>query len=38
MSGDFSILEIIQSKITYLKLKNYTEWLDKLINNIGDKK
>ncbi len=38
MSGDFEILEINQPKITYLKPGDYTEWLDKLINNIEDMK
>ena len=30
MSGDFETLEINQPKITYLKLEDNTEWLDKL--------
>ena len=34
MSGDFETLEINQPKITYLKPRNNTEWLVKLINNI----
>ena len=38
MSGDFETLEINQPKITYLKPKDNTEWLDKLINNIEDMK
>ena len=38
MSGDFETLEINQPKITYLKLEDNTEWLDKLINNIEDMK
>jgi len=38
MSGDFETLEINQPKIKYLKPKDNTEWLDKLINNIEDMK
>ena len=38
MSGDFETLEINQPKIKYLKPEDNTEWLDKLINNNGDKK
>ena len=38
MSGDFETLEINQPKITYLKPKDNTEWLDRLINNIEDMK
>ena len=38
MSGDFETLEINQSKITYLKQEDNTEWLDKLINNIEEMK
>ena len=38
MSGDFETLEINQPKITYLKPKDNTEWLDKLINKIEDMK
>ena len=38
MSGDFETLEINQPKITYLKLEDNTEWLDKLMNNIEDMK
>ena len=38
MSGDFETLEINQPKITYLKPKDNTEWLDELINNIEDMK
>ena len=36
MSGDYETLEINQPKITYLKPKDNTEWLDELINNIED--
>jgi len=36
MSGDFETLEINQPKIKYLKPEDNTEWLDKLINNIGE--
>ena len=36
MSGDFETLEINQPKITYLKPKDNTEWLDKLIKKIED--
>ena len=36
MSGDFETLEINQPKITYLKPKENTGWLDKLIKNIED--
>ena len=38
MSGDFETLEINQPKIKYLKQKENTGWLDKLINNIEEKK
>ena len=38
MSGDFETLEINQPKIKYLKPKDHTERLDKLINNIEDMK
>ena len=38
MSGDFETLEINQPKITYLKPKDNTEWLEKLINKIEDMK
>ena len=38
MSGDFETLEINQPKIKYLKPKDNTEWLDKLINNIEEMK
>ena len=38
MSGDFETLEINQPKISYLKPRYYTEWLDKLINDIEDMK
>ncbi len=38
MSGDFETLEINQPKITYLKPKENTGWLDKLIKNIEDMK
>ena len=38
MSGDFETLEINQPKIKCLNLKDNTEWLDKLINNIEDMK
>ena len=38
MSGDFETLEINQPKIKYLKPKENTGWLDKLIKNIEDMK
>ena len=38
MSGDFENVEINQPKIKYLKPKENTEWLDKLINNIEEMK
>ena len=38
MSGDFETLEINQPKIKYLKQKENTRWLDKLIKNIEDMK
>ena len=40
MSGDFETLEINQPKISYFQKKseNNTEWLDKLINEIEDRK
>ena len=40
MSGDFETLETNQPKISYLekKIKNNTEWLDALINEIEDMK
>ena len=38
MSGDFETLEINQPKIKYLKPEENSGWLDKLINNIDDKK
>ena len=38
MSGDFETLEINQPKIKYLKPKENTGCLDKLIKNIEDMK
>ena len=40
MSGDYEILEINQSKISYFKKEseNNTEWLVELINKIEDMK
>ena len=38
MSGDFETLEINQPKIKYLKSKENTDWLDKLIINIENMK
>tara|TARA_Y100000816_G_C25971273_1_gene506838 strand:+ start:158 stop:355 length:198 start_codon:yes stop_codon:yes gene_type:complete len=40
MSGDYETLEINQPKITYFqnRSENNTEWLDKLINEIEERK
>ena len=40
MSGDFETLEINQPKISYFQKnsENNTEWLDKLINEIEERK
>ena len=38
MSRVLKILEINQSKITYLKAEDNTEWLNELINNNVDMK
>ena len=40
MSGDFETLEINQPKISYFQKssENNTDWLDKLINEIEERK
>ena len=40
MSGDFETLEMNQPKISYLekRIKNNTDWLDALINEIENMK
>ena len=40
MSGDYDTLEINQPKISYFQKRseNNTEWLDKLINEIEERK
>ena len=40
MSGDYETLEINQPKISYFQKnsENNTEWLDKLINEIEERK
>ena len=40
MSGDYETLEINQPKISYFQKRseNNTEWLDKLINEIEERK